>query len=612
MKESKFIEQNKDKWLEFESLLEAESRDPDRLSKYFIQVSDDLSYARTFYNNRKIRLYLNNLCQQLFYIIYKSPKKRSAAGFMRFWRLELPLVAYQSRRELLVSFLIFILAASIGVISSINDPDFVRTILGDQYVDMTVENIDSGDPMAVYKKMNEVDMFLGITFNNLLVALCTFLMGILWAIGSIIILMYNGIMIGCFQYFFVEQGLFTESFLTIWMHGTLEISAIVIAGASGIVLGKGIISPGTYSRLQSFQISAKNGARLFAGIVPVLVFAALIESFVTRYTEIPDPIRLMLIAISLIFVLAYFGWYPRVVAKRTPPEQYTTDDLQTSPDLNIIYKGIIKSGGDILQDVFLFYRIYGNRLLRIGGWMGLAYATLAFFTVLPSIEVETFIPAYEDFFGSFVATYLDYENFSYLTWINGSFLGFQMVLILKLLVCDITGKPFRWSARDILPISLAILVSILINLSSAISIHFLLQFFLIPPITFFLFVLISQETSPLRKIWQRTVLLMKGNYGFLYGLSTLVLLVSTVGYLFLNSPFPFFYLEFIRWNVPISTTGLNTALILINTFLSMWIVLMLTPLITLSCGMAYFTFEEKNEAINLKEQILKLSTDPHA
>ena len=607
MKESKFIEQNKDKWLEFEKLLEAESRDPDRLSKYFIQVSDDLSYARTFYNNRKIRVYLNNLCQQLFYIIYKAPKKRGVGGFLNFWKEELPLVAYRSRRELLVSFLIFIMAVSIGVLSSANDPDFVRTILGNQYVDMTVENINSGDPMAVYKKMNEVDMFLGITFNNLKVALNTFLMGILWALGSIIILMYNGIMIGCFQYFFVQQELFQESFLTIWMHGTLEISAIVIAGASGIVLGKGIINPGTYSRLQSFQISAKNGARLFAGIVPVLVFAALIESFVTRYTEIPDPFRLVLIVISLLFVLLYFGWYPRIVARKMGNQPYTADDLQTSPNLHITYHGVIKGGSDILQDVFLFYRKHGNRLLRTGAWMAVTYTIIAFFFVLPSIEIQTFIPAYEDFFGSFTSTYLDYESYPFLVWINGLFFGFQIIYVLKVLSSDISQTPIQWNMRDGLLIFLAALFSSLINLTAVISINGLLQFFLVPIMILFLFTAINLSKTPLGQTWKKAATLMRGNYGFLYGLGALILLVSTVGYLFLNSPFPFFYLEFIQWNVPLSPDGLNTTLIVINTFLSMWIILMLTPLTTLSCAMTYFTFEEINEAADLKERIARLS-----
>jgi len=85
MKETHFIDQNKKKWKELEELLQEERKDPDKLSNLFIQVTDDLSYARTFYPNRYVRLYLNNIAQQLFYFIYKN-KSSSRSGFVRFWK----------------------------------------------------------------------------------------------------------------------------------------------------------------------------------------------------------------------------------------------------------------------------------------------------------------------------------------------------------------------------------------------------------------------------------------------------------------------------------------------------------------------------------------------
>jgi len=72
MKESLFIKQNKEKWIDLEKRLDSGERDPDKLSDLFIQVSDDLSYARTFYPNRSVRLYLNNLTQKVYSNIYKN------------------------------------------------------------------------------------------------------------------------------------------------------------------------------------------------------------------------------------------------------------------------------------------------------------------------------------------------------------------------------------------------------------------------------------------------------------------------------------------------------------------------------------------------------------
>ena len=87
------------------------------------------------------------------------------------------------------------IALIIGVFSAANNDSFVRLILGDSYVNMTSENISKGDPMAVYKQMNQVDMFLGITFNNIRVSFFAFMLGILFSFGTAYILFSNGIML---------------------------------------------------------------------------------------------------------------------------------------------------------------------------------------------------------------------------------------------------------------------------------------------------------------------------------------------------------------------------------------------------------------------------------
>jgi len=98
-------------------------------------------------------------------------------------------------------------------------------------------------------------------------------MGAIYAIGTVFILIKNGIMVGAFQFFFYEQGVFLESFLTIWIHGTLEISAIVIAAAAGLTMGKGLVFPGTLTRMQAFQMT------LFEGFLFLLVWHLLFYIF---------------------------------------------------------------------------------------------------------------------------------------------------------------------------------------------------------------------------------------------------------------------------------------------------------------------------------------------
>src|ERR1700740_2740970 len=106
MKESLFIKQNTQKWNELEKHLQSDQKDPDKLSDLFIQVSDDLSYARTFYPNRSVRLYLNNLVQKVHSSIYKSRRSRWS-DIVFFWKEELPKVVWESRKELTISFTVF-------------------------------------------------------------------------------------------------------------------------------------------------------------------------------------------------------------------------------------------------------------------------------------------------------------------------------------------------------------------------------------------------------------------------------------------------------------------------------------------------------------------------
>jgi len=181
---------------------------------------------------------------------------------------------------------------------------------------MTLENIHKGDPMAVYKQMNPSGMFLAITLNNLWVAFRTAIFGVFLSIGSALSILQNGIMVGAFQSFFYQKGLLWESSLTIFLHGTYELFSIVIAGASGFVIGSGIIFPESYSRLDSFKRGVMQGVKLLIGIVPLFITAAFLEGFITRLTASPLAIKISIILFSLLTILFYFFIYPTFITKK--------------------------------------------------------------------------------------------------------------------------------------------------------------------------------------------------------------------------------------------------------------------------------------------------------
>ena len=309
MKEVTFIRRNIDKWKEAEKVVEqATNLSPDRLADVYTDLTADLAFAQTHFPTSRISIYLNNLASALHNKIYQN-KREKWTRIITFWTQEIPQIMYDARRELLVSFIIFTVSV-IGAVSAASDLDFVRLILGNGYVDMTLDNIANGEPMAVYNGSSEVPMFLGITLNNIMVSFYCFAMGILTSFGTGYMLFNNGVMIGAFQMFFFQHGLLGESMLAIWLHGTLEIWSIIVAGAAGLALGNGWLFPGTYSRLESFKRGAKRGVKIVVGTIPIFIMAGFIESFITRHTELPDILRLGLILISLAFIIFYYIYLP--------------------------------------------------------------------------------------------------------------------------------------------------------------------------------------------------------------------------------------------------------------------------------------------------------------
>lgn len=306
MKEVSFIRQNIEKWKSLEKVVDkAAMHDPGELADTYVEITTDLSFSRSHYPKSRITIYLNNLASALHNQLYKN-KKENYSRIITFWTQEIPEVMYLSRKELLYSFSVFFISAMIGVISVINDDSFVRLILGNGYVDMTLNNIENGNPMGVYDSSDELPMFLNITFNNIGVSLRTFALGLLAGFGTGFLLFYNGVMVGTFQTFFFQHNVGWESVLAIWLHGTFEISAIIIAGAAGFALGNGWLFPGTYSRGYTFRQGAKRGLKIITGLIPVFITAGFIESYLTRHTEYPASVRLAIILFSFVCVIYYY------------------------------------------------------------------------------------------------------------------------------------------------------------------------------------------------------------------------------------------------------------------------------------------------------------------
>ena len=330
MRRSAFVKLNQDRWKQFDEIVSSENPDADELADLFIQVSDDLAFSSTQYPESETTAYLNTLASRIHLKIYRN-RRESRSRLITFWTKELPSLFHQYRKEMLISFSIFMVSVLIGVVSAAYDEGFARLILGDEYINMTLQNIEEGKPMGVYGSIGSFSMFWMITVNNVFVSFLTFLWGgflggfpmfIFLSFGTAYILLRNGIMLGVFQFFFFQKGLGTVSMLSIWLHGTIEISSIIIAGAAGIVAGNSILFPGTYSRLDSFKKGFKDGLKMIIGLIPLFIVAGLIESYITRLYAWHWLQKLSLISLSILFVIWYFIIYPKKINQNDGKQLY--------------------------------------------------------------------------------------------------------------------------------------------------------------------------------------------------------------------------------------------------------------------------------------------------
>lgn len=317
MREVAFIKQNKEKWLEFElAIFGKAKKNPDELANLYIQMMNDLAYAQTYYPKSKTVIYLNHLASQIYQKIYKT-KRTEKNKIVEFFKTEVPLLVYEYKRYLLYAFVLFFATVAIGVISARYDEDFVRLIMGDDYVNMTLENIKKGNPMAVYGSATNWGSFVGITVNNIQVGAACYFYGIFGGLGTFYYLLQNCIMLGSFQYFFFEHGVFWKSVRGIWIHGSMEIFAIVIESAAGFIFGASILFPKTFSRLNSFKIGFKNSFKIYISTLPFTFMAGFLEGFITRYSiNMPIWLSIFIILSTLGLISFYYLVYPFIVHKK--------------------------------------------------------------------------------------------------------------------------------------------------------------------------------------------------------------------------------------------------------------------------------------------------------
>ncbi|MEI6947295.1 stage II sporulation protein M [Paraflavisolibacter sp. H34] len=295
-------------------------KDPDEMAGEFTRLVDDLSYAKTFYPSSRVTAYVNSLAARIYLNIYRN-RKEDSNRLVQFWKYDVPLTVGRHHGAILFVFFLFVLFFSVGFFSAANDQLFVREMLGEAYVEKTEQNIRDGNPFGVYASGSSFFMWIWIMINNIMVAFTYFFRGILLGIPSMSALIREAVRIGAFEQLFFARGLGLQSVLTVLIHGLLELTAIIITCAAGLVMGKSVLFPGTHRRLHAFAQGAKDGVKIVIGLVPVFMVAAFFEGFVTRHYKMHYVFSLAILGSAAAFIIWYFILYPLELQRNLKEQQ---------------------------------------------------------------------------------------------------------------------------------------------------------------------------------------------------------------------------------------------------------------------------------------------------
>ncbi len=290
----------------FQSLTRSELQE---LSLLYRQIAADLAALREDRASVQFTLYLNQLLARAHNTIY-SAHRASPSAIVDFFRYDYPRIFRQNLNYTLAAFLIFLLAGVVGAAITYHDPDFKVKILGPGMVDtidrhqMWTQSIVGIKPMASSSIMT----------NNLSVSFMAFASGITGGLGTIYMMIFNGLLIGVIGTACFYSGMSLQLWSFVAPHGVLELPAIFIAGGAGLRLAHGLLFPGFLPRRESVARAGAEAVRLLLGSIPLLFVAGIIEAFVSP-TSIAVAVKFGMAASLFTLLVTYLFWKPAVAVK---------------------------------------------------------------------------------------------------------------------------------------------------------------------------------------------------------------------------------------------------------------------------------------------------------
>ncbi|MBJ7609407.1 MAG: stage II sporulation protein M [Candidatus Dormibacteraeota bacterium] len=323
-----FVAPRRDRWAALEALLGRSHRgrlrdipaaELERFGTLYREAASDLAIARRDFPDDDITVFLNNLCARAHPVLFRSSPVR-ARELLRRFAVGVPRSFRERRAYILLSLGLLLAGVVAGWLAVELRPDLRASLIPPSGFDQLARGQVSSLPSA--PTLGTV-----IITNNIKVAAICFLGGALAGVPTALILAANGWMLGTIAAA-VHQGGYDLAFWSLILpHGVLELSIIVIAGATGLYVGDAILRPGLLRRSEAFSRAALTSLALAAGATSLLIVAGLLEAYVSP-SGLPAAAKLL---VGAVVGVALYSWLLLTGRSRRRPAPVRLDSVATGP-----------------------------------------------------------------------------------------------------------------------------------------------------------------------------------------------------------------------------------------------------------------------------------------
>ncbi len=287
------------------------------LVELYRRTCSDLNRARSYTANPEVLGHLNQLTGRAYRVIYRAGHETPIWGtFLNLVLREIPAAFRKQRASVWLATIAFLAGGLFGSIAILIDPANGERLIPQQFFAESpkerVEKIERGE-----ERIDNLEkaMVFGASLytHNIQVAFLAFSLGALTMVMGIVILFYNGVILGAVGTMYVLDGV--SVFFVAWVgpHGALELPSIIFGGAAGLVVGRALLMPGALSRGAALRRVLPSVWRMMLGTMLTLVCAGLIEGSFSQFSAKTIPYELKIfVAITLFLGLMLYLFLRRV------------------------------------------------------------------------------------------------------------------------------------------------------------------------------------------------------------------------------------------------------------------------------------------------------------